>query len=156
VKFKLNCPYVSQEEAEAAAPHELVGTALVTGPLATAVAVGALGGLDPQPLPKSAAPLASPENLVIDVDMDMTDLPEEEPVDRRNWLECACSPVRKQLGRIRLLPTEEEVAADLPKEKFSQIDINSRKIFPCAFTTLLGLYFCFYIYYITDEVMPEE
>jgi hypothetical protein len=138
-----------QEEAE----EELVRTALVTGPLAAAVAVGAIGDLDP---PRGAAPLASAENEVIDVDMDMTDLPEEEPVDRRNWLECACSPVRQQLRRIRLLPTEEEVAADLPKEKFSQIDINSRKIFPCAFTTLLGLYFCFYVYFLTDEVMPDE
>lgn len=141
-----------QEEAEAAAPHELVGTALVTGPLAAAVAVGALGDLDP---PKGA-PLAAAEDEVIDVDMDMTDMPEEVPVDRRNWLECACSPVRQQLRRIRLLPTEEEVAADLPKEKFSQIDINSRKIFPFAFTTLLGLYFCFYVYFLTDEILVDE
>jgi hypothetical protein len=141
-----------QEAAEAAAPQEVVGTALVTGPLTAAVAVGALGDLEP---PKGA-PLAAGEEEVIDVDMDMTDMPEDEPMDQRNWIECACSPVRQQLRRIRLLPTEEEVAADLPKEKFSQIDINSRKIFPCAFTTLLGCYFCFYIYFLTDEVMAEE
>lgn len=141
--------FVSQEAAEAAQPPELVGAALVTGPLAAAVAVGALGELEPN----KGAPLAAAEDEVIDVDVG--DFPEEETVDRRNWLECACRPVR-QLRRIRLLPTEEEVAADKPKEKFSQIDIHSRKIFPCAFTTLLALYFCFYVYYITDEVMAEE
>jgi hypothetical protein len=135
-------------------PPELVGAALITGPLAAAVAVGAVGELEP----KSEAPLAEQEKEMGEDEEE--GVKTEEETRRRQgppeWLECACTGVR-QMRRLRILPTVEEVAASegKQKEKFSQIDIYSRKIFPCAFTFLITIYWILYMYYITDEVLQE-
>ncbi|XP_065337141.1 gamma-aminobutyric acid receptor subunit alpha-1-like isoform X3 [Cloeon dipterum] len=178
-----------KEAAENAPPPELVGAALITGPLAAAVAVGAVGHMEdppppspppdgklpveddlpppppPPPLPppeeakepnektdKVEAPLASTEDEVIEI--------EAETENPESWLlECACSPVRRmrRLRGVHLLPTEADVVAaeGEQKEKFSNIDIQSRKIFPLGFTILLTIYWVMYMYYITDEV-PES
>ncbi|XP_049938239.1 gamma-aminobutyric acid receptor subunit alpha-6-like [Schistocerca serialis cubense] len=37
-------------------------------------------------------------------------------------------------------------------DKFSRIDMAARKAFPVAFTSLLGLYWLLYMYYVTDEL----
>lgn len=55
----------------------------------------------------------------------------------------------------RFLPREDDVTQQLMCEdapdKFTNIDIQSRKFFPLAFCILLSTYFLAYTYYLTDE-----
>ncbi|XP_059478763.1 gamma-aminobutyric acid receptor subunit alpha-6-like isoform X3 [Neocloeon triangulifer] len=175
-----------KEAAEAAPPPELIGAAMITGPLVAAVAVGAVGNLDssppspeppPPPPPKVPPPeeedppppaaeedeLEVLEKLPLETNnllVQAVAIAEEEVIEVESaepWLmECACSPVRRVRG-MRFLPTEADVVAaeGVTKEKFSKIDIQSRKYFPLAFTVLITIYWVLYMYYITDEV-PES
>ncbi|XP_059478762.1 gamma-aminobutyric acid receptor subunit alpha-6-like isoform X2 [Neocloeon triangulifer] len=177
---------VNSEAAEAAPPPELIGAAMITGPLVAAVAVGAVGNLDssppspeppPPPPPKVPPPeeedppppaaeedeLEVLEKLPLETNnllVQAVAIAEEEVIEVESaepWLmECACSPVRRVRG-MRFLPTEADVVAaeGVTKEKFSKIDIQSRKYFPLAFTVLITIYWVLYMYYITDEV-PES
>lgn len=55
----------------------------------------------------------------------------------------------------KILPTEEEISRMIVTgemgDKFSRIDIESRKYFPIAFCILISSYWIAYMYYITDE-----
>ena len=59
------------------------------------------------------------------------------------------------LKNAKILPTEEEISRMIvtgeAKDKFSRIDIESRKYFPIAFCILILSYWFAYVYYITDE-----
>jgi hypothetical protein len=58
------------------------------------------------------------------------------------------------------LPTEEEISRMIvtgeTKDKFSRIDIESRKYFPIAFCILISSYWIAYMYYITDEFPVQD
>lgn len=55
--------------------------------------------------------------------------------------------------KLHFMPTEEDVRQEMEegKEKFSCMDIASRRIFPIAYLSLLTLYYILYMYYITDD-----
>lgn len=155
--------------------------ALVTVTLATAMAVATMAGAGVDPPPprdvgadrntESTSSSGSVEEqdpdkwdgppiptIVIDrvEDLDM-DSPGETPVPPRRgatltastWLlECAVAPLRKW-REVHLLPREEDLTEH--KEKFSRIDVESRKIFPFLFAVFISVYWFLYMYYITDE-----
>jgi hypothetical protein len=58
------------------------------------------------------------------------------------------------------LPTEEEISRMIvtgeTRDKFSRIDIESRKYFPIAFCVLISSYWIAYVYYITDEFPVQD
>lgn len=60
----------------------------------------------------------------------------------------------------KFLPTEEEISRMIvtgeTNEKFSRIDIESRKYFPIAFCILISSYWIAYMYYITDEFPVQD
>jgi len=60
----------------------------------------------------------------------------------------------------KLLPTEEEITRMIvtgeTSDKFSRIDIESRKYFPIAFCVLISSYWIAYVYYITDEFPVQD
>jgi hypothetical protein len=60
----------------------------------------------------------------------------------------------------KILPTEEEVSRMMvtgeTNDKFSRIDIESRKYFPIAFCILISSYWIAYVYYITDEFPLQD
>jgi hypothetical protein len=60
----------------------------------------------------------------------------------------------------KIMPREEDVhrmilTGETP-DKFSRIDIESRKYFPIAFCILISSYWVAYMYYITDEFPVKE
>lgn len=60
----------------------------------------------------------------------------------------------------KILPTEEEISRMIltgeTNDKFSRIDIESRKYFPIAFCILISSYWIAYLYYITDESPVQD
>jgi len=60
----------------------------------------------------------------------------------------------------KFLPTEEDISRMIvtgeTNDKFSRIDIESRKYFPIAFCILISSYWILYVYYITDEFPVQD
>jgi hypothetical protein len=61
----------------------------------------------------------------------------------------------KSWKNAKIMPREEEISRMIitgeTPDKFSKIDIESRKYFPIAFCILMSSYWIAYMYYITDE-----
>ncbi|KAF4530700.1 hypothetical protein B566_EDAN004941 [Ephemera danica] len=58
---------------------------------------------------------------------------------------------------FHFLPREEDVKMMTePKEKFSRIDRESRKIFPFLFAVFISIYWFVYMYYMTDEIGQSD
>ncbi|XP_034234511.1 gamma-aminobutyric acid receptor subunit alpha-1-like [Thrips palmi] len=72
---------------------------------------------------------------------------------------CLSAPYRLW-EQARFLPNEEDVTklmqSDEEPDKFSKIDIVSRKVFPIAFGSMLVFYYIMYGYYISDVVPGDE
>jgi hypothetical protein len=60
----------------------------------------------------------------------------------------------------KILPSEEEISRMIATgetgDKFSRIDIQSRKYFPIVFCILILSYWVAYVYYITDEFPIQD
>jgi hypothetical protein len=67
---------------------------------------------------------------------------------------CIMKPC-KSWKNAKFMPREEEISRMIitgeTPDKFSKIDIESRKYFPIAFCILMSSYWIAYVYYITDE-----
>ncbi|PSN48891.1 hypothetical protein C0J52_09672 [Blattella germanica] len=74
---------------------------------------------------------------------------------------CKCVTMPWRIVRdTKCLPTEDEVheliLSGETREKFSRIDIESRKYFPICFCVLIVSYWVAYMYYITDDFPAKE
>jgi hypothetical protein len=69
----------------------------------------------------------------------------------------ACLAERLRRWRaFHFLPREDDASLNEPKEKFSRIDRESRKIFPFLFAAFISVYWFVYMYYMTDEIVQPE
>jgi hypothetical protein len=66
----------------------------------------------------------------------------------KSWIEARFMPREEDIHRMIL-------TGETPN-KFSRIDIESRKYFPIAFCVLISSYWVAYMYYITDEFPAKE
>ncbi|XP_054269255.1 gamma-aminobutyric acid receptor subunit alpha-2-like [Macrosteles quadrilineatus] len=84
----------------------------------------------------------------IDILLDQNQSPQAARITLRSTLLIPVNLWRN----LRILPTEEEVAATTePPDKFSKIDIYSRMLFPLMYTLLLSGYVVVYTYYVVDD-----
>lgn len=116
-----------------------------------------------------------PEDEVVDISGDEVFEDVDDQKDENNYDEGTClryvNIVISILGKYimkpwrswkeaKIMPREDDiyrmiVTGETP-DKFSRIDIESRKYFPIAFCILISSYWVAYMYYITDEFPVKE